>query len=84
MALNKKLPNNPFEISKPEYRWFPADESLEENRANLIPPLVEKLRKEVEKFRASNYEGATHTSKSLLNWWFNNTHFISNQDLKKI
>ena len=30
MALHTKFPTNPYEILQPDYRWFPADESLRE------------------------------------------------------
>lgn len=75
MALHKDFPRNPHAILDPEVRWFPADESLREaSMDKLIPPLVANIRKEVKKFRDSNYEGASDTSKSLLNWWFKETH----------
>ena len=77
MAIHLDFPNSPYEILKPEFRWFPADESLRESSYDkLLPPLVHKIRKEVEAWRNSRYEGASLTSKSLLNWWFNNSHII--------
>src|ERR1035437_3245081 len=36
-----------------------------------MPPLVPTLSKRVKEWRESGYVGATDTSKSLLNWWFN-------------
>jgi type III restriction enzyme len=41
-----------------------------------MPPLVTEIRKQVHQFRESNYEGASQTSKSLLNWWFKTEHPI--------
>jgi len=41
-----------------------------------MPPLVSAIRLKVHEFRASNYEGASKTSKSLLNWWFKTPHPI--------
>ncbi len=81
MAIRLDFPSSPYEILKPEFRWFPADESLRESSyEKLLPPLVHKIRKEVEAWRNSRYEGASLTSKSLLNWWFNNRHIIIKSD----
>jgi type III restriction enzyme len=72
MALHPKFPGSPYSILDPEIRWFPADEALRDTSAEkLMPPLVPTLRKRVKEWRASGYVGATETSKSLLNWWFN-------------
>ena len=81
MAIRLDFPSSPYEILKPEFRWFPADESLRESSyEKLLPPLVHKIRKEVEAWRNSRYEGASLTSKALLNWWFNNRHIIVKLD----
>ncbi|MFB6212745.1 MAG: DEAD/DEAH box helicase family protein [Candidatus Magasanikbacteria bacterium] len=75
MALHEEFPKSPHEIIKPEHRWFPAEETLEEEgRAKLLPPLVAELRKEVKEWRDSGYDGASDTSKALLNFWFNTEH----------
>jgi type III restriction enzyme len=72
MALHPKFPGSPYSILDPEIRWFPADEALRDSSAEkLMPPLVPTLRKRVKEWRESGYVGATETSKSLLNWWFN-------------
>jgi len=77
MALTPEFPKSPFEILDPSLRWFPADESMRESSAEkLMPPLVSAIRLKVHEFRASNYEGASKTSKSLLNWWFKTPHPI--------
>ena len=77
MALKPGFPSSPFEILEPELRWFPADESLRETSAEkLMPPLVAEIRRQVHAFRSSDYEGASHTSKALLNWWFKTEHII--------
>ena len=71
MAIHKNFSSNPFEILNPEERWFPADEILrEKGYQKLLPPLVDKIRRDVKKFRDNNYEGASKTSKSLLKYWF--------------
>jgi type III restriction enzyme len=77
MALSENFPKDPFVILDPKERWFPADESLRETSAEkLLPPLVSEIRKQVDTFRKSGYEGASETSKSLLKWWFQTEHFI--------
>jgi len=75
MALPSNFPKSPYEILDPDIRWFPADESLREKTyEKLLPPLVANLRKEVKKWRDNNYQGASDTSKALLNWWFKKEH----------
>ena len=81
MALHKNFPKDPYEILDPNIRWFPADEDLRENGAiqKLLPPLVAGLREKVKEWRDKNYEGASDTSKSLLNWWFKEEHILYDQ-----
>ena len=77
MALHKNFPKSPFETLDPSIRWFPADEDLrEQGYEKLLPPFVAELRKEVKKWRDNHYEGASETSKALLNWWFSETHTV--------
>ncbi len=77
MALHKDFPSDPHAILDPGIRWFPADESLRDSSMEkLMPPLVPELRKAVKAFRDRGYEGATDTSRSLLNWWFNTPHLL--------
>ena len=81
MALHKDFPESPHAILDPSIRWFPADEALRETSMDkLMPPLVPMLRKKVKEFRDGGYVGATNTSKSLLNWWFNEPHLIDQAD----
>ena len=81
MALHQYFPESPFATLSPEIRWFPADESLRESSMEkLMPPLVAQLRKKVKEWRDSGYVGATDTSKSLLNYWFNTPHLIHQSD----
>lgn len=71
MALHSKFPKSPYEILDPSIRWFPGDEELRtEKIQNLLPPLVTELRKKVKEWRNKDYEGASNTSKALLEWWF--------------
>ena len=81
MAIHPLFPSSPYEVLVPEYRWFPADETLRDSSyAKLIPPLVHKIRHEVTEWRDNGYEGASGTSKALLNWWFDTEHIIPKAD----
>ena len=81
MALHPNFPGSPYAILDPSIRWFPADEALRETSSEkLMPPLVPQLRKKVKEWRDSGYVGATDTSKSLLNWWFNTPHLLPKAD----
>lgn len=73
--------NKPFEILSPDSRWAPGQAQMEafNNRYEmLLAPLVHKVRKAVEQWRNSGYDGATKTTKSLLNHWFNREHTMDN------
>lgn len=77
MALHKDFPKDPYAILDPSIRWFPADEDLREKGYDkLLPPLVADLRKKVNEWRGKHYEGASDTSKALLNWWFKEEHLL--------
>jgi type III restriction enzyme len=81
MALHPDFPESPYAILDPAIRWFPADEALRATTADkLMPPLVPELRKQVREWRANGYAGATDTSRSLLNWWFNTPHLLDQSD----
>jgi len=81
MALHRDFPDSPHAILDPEIRWFPADEALRETSADkLMSPLVYQLRRKVKEFRDSGYVGATDTSRSLLNWWFKESHLLPQAD----
>ncbi len=81
MALHPNFPKSPYDILDPANRWFPADENLrEQGYEKLLPPLVAELRKKVRDWRLSGYDGASETSKSLLNWWFLTDHPVENKD----
>lgn len=81
MALHKDFPDDPFAIAAPDVRWFPADESVRESKmADLIPPLVGKVRRDVAEWRARGYAGASATSRSLLTWWFETEHWLPQAD----
>ncbi len=81
MALHKDFPKDPYEILDPSIRWFPALEVLRDKGfEKLIPPLVASLRIHVKEWRDKNYQGATVTSKALLNFWFKEDHIMYNAD----
>ena len=81
MALHPNFPVSPHAILDPDIRWFPADEALRETSfEKLLPPLVPELRKQVKAWREKRYAGATDTSRSLLNWWFNTAHLLEEPD----
>jgi len=82
MALHEDFPKDPYAILNPEIRWFPAPEDLRETdkMQKLLPPFVPELRKQVKLWRDKNYEGASETSKALLNWWFKEEHILYNSD----
>jgi len=81
MALHPSFPNSPHAILDPGIRWFPADEALRETTMDkLMPPLVPSLRRKVKEWRDSGYAGATHTSRSLLSWWFQHPHLLPQRD----
>ncbi|MBU0661654.1 DEAD/DEAH box helicase family protein [Patescibacteria group bacterium] len=81
MALHPKFPKSPYDLLDPDLRWFPADEALrKKGYGKLLPPLVDKLRREVKAWRDSGYSGASSTSVALLNWWFKTDHPIQKSD----
>ena len=81
MALHPDFPDSPHAILDPETRWFPADETLRDTSMDkLVPPLVAQVRRKVKEFRDGGYSGASDTSRSLLNWWFNESHLLPRAD----
>jgi len=81
MGLHPDFPGSPHTILDPAIRWFPADETLRDTSTDkLMPPLVTTLRVKVKEFRDGGYVGASHTSKSLLNCWFNTPHLLPQAD----
>ncbi len=75
MALHPDLPQSPYVPLRPDHRWFPADEALRASSyERLLPPLVARLRVEVEAWREAGYPGASDTSRALLHWWFHTEH----------
>ena len=48
-----------------------------DKRIEAFCPLVLKIREEVDKWRESGYDGASETTKILLNFWFKDGHMIN-------
>lgn len=74
--------SDPFRILSPNERWAPTQDQFDlfQNAyEKLLPPLVYKIRQAVAKWRDNDYEGASNTSKSLMNFWFNQEHFIGQE-----
>lgn len=72
-------PTDPFKILQPNERWAPSQSQMDAFQnayEKLLPPLVYKIRLAVAKWREENYNGASITTKSLLNFWFNKEHLI--------
>ncbi len=53
-----------------------------ETRIATFCPLVLKIRDEVDKWRESRYEGASETTKLLLNFWFHEGHMTNGKIFK--
>ena len=81
MALHPEFPKSPYAELLPDQRWFPAAEELRSTAyEKLLPPLVAKIRGEVSAWRTAGYAGASDTSRSLLNWWFETEHLVEQAD----
>ena len=71
--------SDPFKILTPNERWAPSQSqinALQNAYEKLLPPLVYKIRLAVAKWRDEGYQGASETSKSLLNFWFDQEHLV--------
>ena len=71
--------SDPFKILYPNERWAPTQSQMDAFQnayEKLLPPLVYKIRLAVAKWRDENYAGVSDTTKSLLNFWFNQEHLI--------
>ncbi len=81
MAVHPDFPRSPYEVLNPDQRWFPADEALRTtSQDKLLPPLVDRIRREVAAWRESGYSGASPTSRALLSWWFEREHYVAGAD----
>ncbi len=81
MALHPNFPQSPYASLVADERWFPAAEELRETAyEKLLPPLVAKIRQEVQDWRGSNYAGSSPISRALLKWWFEKEHLLEEAD----
>jgi len=81
MALHRDFPLSPYEIARPDVRWFPAAEELRTTEyRKLLPPLVANIREAVKAWRDTGYAGASPTSRALLTWWFATEHLTEQAD----
>jgi len=75
MGLDKNFPRHPHSIISPDVRWYPGSDGIgEKGREKLLPPLVNKIRKEVSEWREQDYPDISEVSKSLLTYWFKTKH----------
>ena len=75
MGLDKNFPRQPHEIIEPNVRWYPGGEAIgEKGREKLLPPLVNKIRKEVYDWREQGYPDISDVTRSLLTYWFKTDH----------
>ncbi|MGH2645003.1 MAG: DEAD/DEAH box helicase family protein, partial [Chitinophagaceae bacterium] len=68
---------DPFSILQPGERWAPTQSQFKATNheyEKLLPPLVYKIRLAVAEWRDNAYRGASPTSITLLNFWFNQEH----------
>ncbi|MFO8147330.1 MAG: DEAD/DEAH box helicase family protein, partial [Gillisia sp.] len=73
--------HKPFEIKLSSNRWAPAQDQVEavnQEYEKLLPPLVHKVREGVEKWRDAGYPDVSQTTRTLLNFWFNDDHTLAN------
>lgn len=80
MPLHPNFPKSPYEILEPSVRWYPSPgQGRIDWQILWLPPLVQKIREEVHLWRQNQYEWASATSKSLLNWWFKTEHITTDE-----
>lgn len=79
MAKKQTENQKPFEILSPNERWIPIPKNdlFEDKYEDFLPPLVHKIRLAVAKWREADYNGASNTSKFLLNFWFEQKHTLA-------
>jgi len=81
VPLGEGFPDSPYAVIAPEQRWYPGSAELAlEEAGKLIPPLVAEIRQGVHTWRKSGYQGASKTSRALLNHWFGSPHLLPQAD----
>lgn len=77
MAIGKDFPADPCAVLDPKIRWYPGEELFtDDGYATLLPPLVYRVREGVKAWRDNGYQGASETTRALLNYWFNTEHRV--------
>ena len=75
IGLDKDFPRQPHQIIEPAVRWCSGVGALGGVGGDkLLPPLVDKIRKEVYKWRCQGYPNISDVTKSLLTYWFKTEH----------
>ncbi|AMJ63185.1 DEAD/DEAH box helicase family protein [Bosea sp. PAMC 26642] len=81
MPVHPDFPKDPFAIIDPDHRWYPGEAMLgNAGLQNLLPPLVDSIRRKVTDWRLSGYSGASRTTRALLRWWFQTAHVVPQGD----
>jgi type III restriction enzyme len=81
MPLPTIFPGDPYAVLPPESRWYPGTDELNAvEAAQLVPPLVAKIREGVHQWRAEDYPGASGTTRALLKHWFGEPHVLNLAD----
>ncbi len=81
MGLPADFPTDPYQIIDSQLRWYPGTDVVDANEiASLLPPFVAQIRQHVHKWREAGYQGASNTSRHLLNQWFGSEHLIPTAD----
>ena len=66
---------DPFRMLLPGERWAPSQSQMDVVAYDkVLPPLVYKIRNAVTAWRDKGYEGASATSRALLQFWFEQEH----------
>ncbi len=74
MGLPNNFPSSPYCILSSSQRWTPDKDDSEQKKS--LPPLIEKVRQEVELWRNKGYPGLSKTTHALLEHWFETPHFL--------
>lgn len=80
MGLDPQFPRDPHVVLEPDIRWVPGEDVLPTLRGHLIPPLVDRVRREVKRWRDAGYAGASDTTRALLRHWFCTEHVLPDAD----
>jgi hypothetical protein len=81
MGLHPQLPRSPYDIPRPEHRWFPADAALRQTAyEKLLPPLVARIREQASEWRDAGCSDTSETSCAMLQCRFATPHLIEAAD----